>query len=104
MKNGRARAAAPAPGLIGSHELPRGEELRCEISEFRGRQYLGIRKWYDSRGTLMPGKGISVPIALLPRVRAWLERAEGAALAAGLIDEEAYESAGLPLPRELGGA
>jgi len=31
-------------------------ELKVEKSEFRGKKYVSIRKWYDDNGILKPGK------------------------------------------------
>jgi hypothetical protein len=90
---------------IAERPTARGETLRVALSEFRGRHYLNVRTWYrDSAGELKPGRGLSLAVTLLPWLRRQLEVAEAAALEAGLLDEEAYESCGLALPAELGGA
>ena len=34
-----------------------GEDIRVETSEFRGKKYVSIRKWYqDASGEMKPGK------------------------------------------------
>jgi hypothetical protein len=92
------------PHLIDSRSMPRGEELRVELVEYRGKVYLNARKWWRAAdGELRPGKGLSLPANLLPWLRRAVEQAEAAALADGLLDEEAFEAAGLPLPVALGG-
>jgi hypothetical protein len=84
----------------------RDGELRIALSDFKGRTYLNARTWYRAvvDDELRPGRGLSVPVTTLPWLRAAIERAEAQALADGLLDEEAYEGAGLELPAELGGA
>lgn len=32
------------------------DTLKVEKSEFRGKNYISIRKWYDDNGTMKPGK------------------------------------------------
>ena len=35
-------------------------EIRVEVSEFKGKKYVSIRKWYEKEGEMLPGKGISM--------------------------------------------
>lgn len=37
-----------------------GKEIRVELTEFKGKKYIGIRKWYEKDGKTLPGKGISM--------------------------------------------
>ena len=37
-----------------------GKDIRVEVSEFKGKKYVGIRKWYEKDGKMLPGKGISM--------------------------------------------
>lgn len=37
-----------------------GNDIRVEVSEFKGKKYIGIRKWYEKDGKMLPGKGISM--------------------------------------------
>jgi hypothetical protein len=86
----------------GSRQLLSGEELRVEVSPYRAQHYISLRRWYlADDGEYRPGKGLSVHVVHVPFLRAALERAEAEMLAAGLLDEVAYESVGLPLPAEL---
>jgi hypothetical protein len=94
------------PVLIDARDLANGEELRIELSPYRAKTYLNIRRWYRPApgAAYQPGKGISLNPALLPWLRRALDEAERVALDAGLIDEEAYEALGLELPAALTGA
>jgi len=96
---------APGPHLIDARLIRGGrEELRIGLEPYRGFVYLSARKWWkDKAGAWQPGKGLSIRATDIPFLRVALERAEAVALEAGLLDEEAFESAGLPLPAELGG-
>lgn len=48
--------------IIKEFERPRGEVLRVEISEYKGKKNLNIRIWYtDKEGNLKPTqKGVTV--------------------------------------------
>jgi hypothetical protein len=82
--------------------LPRGEELRVELVEYRGQTYVGIRRWYRRPGgPWSPGKGANLRIGFLPWLRAALETAEGRALELGALAEEDFELAGRPIPPEI---
>ena len=38
-----------------------GKDIRIEASEFKGKFYIGIRRWYEKDGEWLPGnKGINV--------------------------------------------
>ncbi len=37
-----------------------GTDIRVEVSEFKGKKYVSIRKWYEKDGKTLPGKGISM--------------------------------------------
>jgi len=38
-------------------------DMRIEKTNFKGKDYVSIRKWYDDNGTMKPGKnGINMPI------------------------------------------
>ena len=39
-----------------------GKDIRVEVSEFKGKKYVGIRKWYEKDGKMLPGKGISMNV------------------------------------------
>ena len=89
------------PLLLDAKALPRGEELRIELSDYRGFTYIGLRKWYRNGEGWAPGKGLSLRATMIPYLRQALEHAEAEALRLGLLDEEAYESCGLPIPPEI---
>lgn len=39
------------------------DEIKVEKTNFRGKDYVSIRKWYDDNGTLKPGKnGINMSV------------------------------------------
>jgi len=90
--------------LVGERELPSGERLRVALESYRGRVYLHARRYYRDGDEWKPGKGLGLDPALLPWLRKAIADAEAVALAEGLVDEESYEAAGLPLPPQLGGA
>ncbi len=92
------------PLLIDSRDLPRGEELRVELSDYRGFTYIGLRRWYRNGDGFAPGKGLSMRATMIPWLRRVLEQAEARALELGLLDEESYEACGLPVPAEITGA
>ena len=37
-----------------------GKDIRVEVSEFKDKKYVSIRKWYEKDGKMLPGKGISM--------------------------------------------
>lgn len=96
-----------AETLIDRRDLPRNEELRVTVHEYRNRPYVSLRKFFPDvtgePGTYSPGKGLTVSVTLIPFLRAALQRAEHHALEHGLVDEESYDSIGEPLPEALGG-
>ena len=93
------------------HDIPtgRGFALRVSRSTFRGRERLDIRHYFEVRpgdpDTRQPTKkGVNVPLDLLPALLAALHAVEAEALAAGLLEPEDYENAGLPVPPAPRGA
>ena len=104
LRTPRAPTARPAPmrdQVIAQKPLRGGEEVRVLLQDYHGRSYLHVRRFYPAGEQLLPGKGAALDVHLLPWLRTAIVAAEAAALAAGLLDEEAYESADLPLPAEL---
>jgi hypothetical protein len=100
-----ARGTALREPLLLAAQTVRDGELRVELQPYRAQTYLSARKWYrGDNGAWLPGKGLSVHVTMVPLLRDALQRAEREALASGLLDEESYQSAGLTLPAELGGA
>jgi len=92
------------PKLIDARPLYGGrEELRVYLEAFRGLTRLHIRRWYRDGDEWKPGKGATITPDLIPWLRLRLAEAEAAALEQGLVDEEAYETLGLPLPPALTG-
>lgn len=65
------------------------EAIRIELNEYKGKQLASIRVWAD-KGDGSPAiatpKGLTVSIALLPRINAALTEAELEARAAGLLE------------------
>jgi len=65
------------------------EELRVELTEYRGHELVSIRVWIDKSdgsGKAPTPKGITCKAALLPAIVAALADAEPEARAAGLLD------------------
>jgi hypothetical protein len=93
----------PADAVIDARTLHNGDELRITIGPYRGFSYINVRRWYQPPDSKVwsPGKGVTLRTELIPWLRAALERAEQHALDARLLDEESYESCGLPLPDAL---
>lgn len=84
----------------------RGFALVVSLAPWQGRLRFDLREWYETRpgdpDTLRPTqKGVNVGVNRLPELRAHLERAEEAAIAAGLLTPADYQRAGLPLPDAL---
>ena len=65
------------------------EEIRIELSEFRGHDLINIRVWTDPRdggAERIPTKaGIACNVRLLPELIEALQKAEGAARKVGLL-------------------
>ena len=67
------------------------EQLRITLEEFRGRQIINLRVWYETEdGEHRPGKqGVALRIELLPHLRSAWETAELEARSLGLLKEVA---------------
>jgi hypothetical protein len=64
------------------------EEIRIELSEFKGHNLLNMRVWSDKDGgnARIPTKaGIACKVTLLPALISALQKTEAAARAAGLM-------------------
>ena len=62
------------------------EEIRVELTEFKGHDLLGLRVYADTdNGPIATRKGITVNVRLIPDLLAALHKAEGAAVRAGLL-------------------
>lgn len=98
-----ASTDARSPVLIDARTLKAGrEELRVSFDSYRGFDYASMRKWWrDADGSYKPGKGLTVRPEHLPWLRQAIDQAIEIGLREGLIDEEAFEAAGLPLPAAL---
>jgi hypothetical protein len=89
-QNDRTRNGArneSQPVVIAEWALNSRESLRVELSEFRGTQLIGIRKWFAAANDAMaPGKhGINLSLKHLPRLAAAVNDALSRALEDGLI-------------------
>ncbi|MBE7412474.1 MAG: transcriptional coactivator p15/PC4 family protein [Leptospiraceae bacterium] len=58
-------------GVIRDIDKGKGEIIRVEISEYKGKSYLNLRVWYtDKEGELKPTqKGIAIPPELYEDVK-----------------------------------
>jgi transcriptional coactivator p15 (PC4) len=88
--------------VIGERQLGRGDVLRIDIHDFKGNDYLNLRKWYTTAdGQPAPGKGLTVSVHLIPWLLGQLQKAEQHALELGLLAEEDFELVGRDIPREI---
>ena len=65
------------------------EEIRIDLSHYKGHDLVGLRVWVepDNGTTKIPTKkGITFRVDLLPTVIEALQKAQGEAKAAGLLD------------------
>ena len=70
---------------IAKHSI---DEIRVEVSEFKGYDLVGIRIWTElenSKDKVPTKRGISVNVRLLPELREALEKTEREAREAGLL-------------------
>ncbi|HUF69819.1 MAG TPA: transcriptional coactivator p15/PC4 family protein [Longimicrobiales bacterium] len=89
-------------GLIDARLIRGGrEELRVELSDYRGHTYIGLRRWYQDGDEWKPGKGLSVSVDQIPFLRRAIVEAEQRAIALGALDPEAYEAINEPVPAEV---
>ena len=73
---------------IGTLEKSGTQDLRAKLTTYHGREYLDVRTHVTlgAAGERAPTrKGITVPAAKIPELRALIERAEAEARAAGLL-------------------
>ena len=66
------------------------EELRVDLTEYRGHRLLGLRIWADKSdgsGKVATPKGVTVKVAMLPAIRAALADAERQARDAGWLND-----------------
>jgi hypothetical protein len=65
----------------------RGEAIRVQLSEFKGRALLDVRKYYTAKdGTMQPTKkGFAIAVARLPELASGIGKALGKAQELGLI-------------------
>ena len=89
------------PILVDAKPLRPGEELRVSLEPYRGQTYASARRWYREGDLWKPGKGLSVRAGLLPWLVVTLQAAEAQALECGVLEEQDYELAGRPIPREI---
>lgn len=64
------------------------DEIRVELSEYKGFNLASIRVWteHNDKDEMVPTKkGVSFKVSLLPEIREALEKAEAEAKAAGLL-------------------
>lgn len=66
-------------GIIKDIDKGKGEIIRVEISEFKGKKLLNLRVWYtDANGEYKPTqKGIAIPPELYEQVREAINAAGG---------------------------
>lgn len=91
----------PVDVTITTTPLRTGEELRVDLSSFRGQQYVHARRWYMDGTTWRPGKGLACRIDLLPWLLNALGLAQEAGMEAGLLELEDWTHHGLEPPGAL---
>ena len=66
-------------GIIKDIDKGKGEIIRVEISEFKGKKLLNLRVWYtDANGDYKPTqKGIAIPPELYEQVKEAIKAAGG---------------------------
>lgn len=77
--------------FIGNIQKNTREEIRVELDEFKGYDLANIRVWAKKEdGNVIPTKsGLSVRVHHLAELIALLQKAEAAAIAAGVLEKEA---------------
>jgi hypothetical protein len=66
-------------GIIRDIDKGKGEVIRVEVSEYKGKKFLNIRVWYtDANGDLKPTqKGIAIPPELFTELKEAIDQAGG---------------------------
>ena len=75
--------------LIKTIEKNEKEEIRIELSEYKGGDYLNIRIWADSehcKERVPTPKGITTKLNMLPEIISSLQEAESEAREAGILE------------------
>ena len=78
--------------LIGILEKGKTRDLRAQLTTYHGHKYLELRTFVvtDASDERAPTKkGITCPVNLIPELRQFLEQAEAAARATGLLSDDA---------------
>lgn len=79
---------------LGTLPRPDGEELRVELTSFKGRPLCHVRLWYRPVGEseLRPGKGLALRAHEIAQVATALDRASGMIDRLGRIVPEAPQA------------
>jgi hypothetical protein len=79
--------------VVGDFDKSQGEVVRVSLTEFKGRNYVGVRVWYtDSEDELKPSKkGINLELDLFPRLANLIEKSKEIVLEKGMLDAEDFE-------------
>ena len=66
-------------GIIRDIDKGKGEVIRVEVSEYKGKKFLNIRVWYtDANNELKPTqKGIAIPPELYAELKEAIDQAGG---------------------------
>lgn len=74
--------------LVGTIEKNAKEQVRIELTEFKGYDLVGVRVYAQTESGYTPTKkGITVSVKILPELVEALKKAQAAAVKAGLIDK-----------------
>ena len=78
--------------IVGDFGKSQGEVVRVSITDFKGRNYVGVRVWYtDSEDELKPSKkGINLELDLFPRLANLIEKSKEIILTKGLLEAEDF--------------
>jgi hypothetical protein len=70
----------------------RGEAIRVQLSEFKGRALLDVRKYYTAKdGTMQPTKkGFAIAVTRLPELASGISKALTKAQGLGLIADNGH--------------
>jgi len=78
---------------IGEFKVPGNRLLRVVLNEYRGRERVDVRLWYEGQdGSWNPGReGVNLPVQQLPELRRLIIDAERTAVERGQLDPADFD-------------